>query len=458
MSRHGSKAGSEDFMRIKIPEKAKYIIDTIQAAGFEAYVVGGCVRDSILGREPEDWDITTSAKPEQVKGLFRRTIDTGIQHGTVTVMLDKEGFEVTTYRIDGKYEDSRHPKEVTFTPCLTEDLRRRDFTINAMAYNEEAGLVDIFGGLADMENKIIRCVGNAEDRFREDALRIMRAIRFSAQLGYAIEEKTREAIGELAVNLKQISAERIQVELVKLLTSQHPDFLRIAYETGVTKVILPEFDVAMETPQVHPHHQYNVGEHTLHALLHVAPEKCLRLAVLFHDIGKPATLTWDEKDGTTHFYEHPAVSEAMTKEILHRLKFDNDTIQKVARLVKYHDYGNGEEPTLKMVRRAANRIGEDIFEELLQVKRADVLAQSLYMREEKLESIRRWRELYQEIMECSQCVSLKTLAVTGSDLIAAGRKPGRELGVLLNNLLELVLEHPEYNTKDKLLEEAAKMP
>lgn len=445
-------------MRINIPEKAKYIIDTIQAAGYEAYVVGGCVRDSILGREPEDWDITTSAKPEQVKELFRRTIDTGIQHGTVTVMLDKDGFEVTTYRIDGKYEDGRHPKEVTFTPCLTEDLRRRDFTINAMAYNDEAGLVDIFGGLEDMESKIIRCVGSAEDRFGEDALRIMRAIRFSAQLGYAIEEKTGKAIAELAPSLKQISAERIQVELIKLLTSDHPDFLRIAYEAGVTKVILPEFDVAMETPQVHPHHQYNVGEHTLHALLNVAPGKNLRLAILFHDIGKPATLTWDEKDGTTHFYGHPAVSEVMAKEIMRRLKFDNDTIYKVARLVRYHDYGNGEEPTLKMVRRAVNKMGEDIFDELLQVKKADVLAQSMYMREEKLESIQRWRELYREIVERNQCVSLKTLAITGSDLIAAGRKPGRELGELLNKLLELVLEHPEYNTKDKLLEEAAKVP
>ena len=265
-------------IQIQIPEKAKYIIETIQNAGFEAYVVGGCVRDSILGRCPEDWDITTSARPEQVKQLFRRTIDTGIQHGTVTVMLDKEGFEVTTYRVDGKYEDSRHPKEVTFTPNLEEDLKRRDFTINAMAYNETEGLIDIFGGLKDIEAKLIRCVGNPEERFGEDALRIMRAIRFSAQLGYEIHEDTEAAIRKLAPTLQKISAERIQVELTKLLVSPHPDTLREAYDMGVTKVILPEFDAMMETPQKHKHHKYNVGEHTYgdragqeSALCHAAP-------------------------------------------------------------------------------------------------------------------------------------------------------------------------------------------
>ena len=246
---------------IILPEKVKFIIDTITEAGYEAYAVGGCIRDSILGRVPDDWDITTSAKPQQVKELFRRTIDTGIEHGTVTVMLDKDGFEVTTYRIDGEYEDSRHPKEVIFTANLIEDLKRRDFTINAMAYNEQAGLVDVFGGTEDIERKMIRCVGNAEERFTEDALRMMRAIRFSAQLGYEIEEGTKEAIRKLAGNLRNISAERIQVELVKLLVSPHPDYLRTAYETGVTKVVLPEFDACMETPQVHPHHCYNVGEH-----------------------------------------------------------------------------------------------------------------------------------------------------------------------------------------------------
>ena len=247
-------------VKINIPDKAKDVIGTIMAAGFEAYVVGGCVRDSVLGRTPEDWDITTSARPEQVKALFPHTVDTGLQHGTVTVMMGREGFEVTTYRIDGKYEDCRHPENVTFTPSLREDLQRRDLTINAMAYNEEQGLVDIFGGMEDISEGIVRCVGDPRERFREDALRILRAIRFSAQLGYVIEEGTRKAAAELAPLLSKISAERIQTELVKLLVSPHPEYLRLAYECKVTAVFLPEFDKAMETPQRHPHHCYSVGE------------------------------------------------------------------------------------------------------------------------------------------------------------------------------------------------------
>ncbi|MCM1091856.1 MAG: CCA tRNA nucleotidyltransferase [Muribaculum sp.] len=440
-------------IRISMPQKAKYIIKTITDAGFEAYVVGGCVRDSILGREPEDWDITTSARPEQVKALFPRTIDTGIRHGTVTVMLEKEGFEVTTYRVDGKYEDSRHPKEVIFTPSLKEDLRRRDFTINAMAYNEESGLVDIFGGMEDIERGIIRCVGDAEERFGEDALRIMRAIRFSAQLGYKIEEDTKQAIRKLAGTLERISAERIQVELVKLLVSPHPDYLRDAYDMGVTKVVLPEFDVCMRTPQFHLHHMYNVGEHILHSLTEVEPDRILRLAMLLHDIGKPAALEVDE-DGITHFHNHNVVGSDMAREILQRLRFDNDTINTVCRIVMYHDYGNSVKPDMRIVRRAVNKVGEDIFPLLFPVKRADILAQSDYMRQEKLDTIDLWEQLYHKIVEEKQCVSLKTLAVTGRDLIALGFRPGPDLGKLLNTLLELVLERPEYNTKEKLLEEA----
>lgn len=440
-------------VKIEIPEKAKYIIETIMDAGFEAYVVGGCVRDSILGREPGDWDITTSAKPEQIKALFRRTIDTGIQHGTVTVMLDKEGFEVTTYRIDGKYEDSRHPKEVIFTPSLEEDLKRRDFTMNAMAYNEKDGLIDIFGGITDIENKVIRCVGDARERFKEDALRIMRAIRFAAQLGYAVEENTRQAVEELAFTLQNISAERIQVELTKLLVSDHPDTLRMAYELGVTKVIFPEFDYMMETPQEHPHHQYNVGEHTLQALLQVEANKVLRFAVLLHDVGKPSTITTDA-EGVNHFKGHAVVSEAMSKKILKRLRFDNDTISKVSRLVLYHDYGNSLEPDMRMVRRAVNKIGEDIFPMILEIKRADILAQSRYLREEKLANLDKWGLLYEEMVRKQQCVSLKTLAVTGSDLITVGVKPGKELGDLLQALLQFVLDNPEDNTKETLLAKA----
>lgn len=439
-------------IQIVIPPKAKAIIKTITDAGFEAYIVGGCVRDSILGREPEDWDITTSARPEDVKALFGRTIDTGIQHGTVTVMLDKEGFEVTTYRIDGKYEDSRHPKEVTFTPSLAEDLRRRDFTINAMAYNEETGLVDLFGGLADIDQKIIRCVGDAEARFGEDALRIMRAIRFSAQLGYTIEEDTREAIRVLAPTLSAISAERIQVELMKLLVSAHPEYLRDAYELGITKVILPEFDICMETPQKHPHHRYNVGEHTIHAVMGIEADRILRLAMLLHDIGKPATLKTDE-DGTTHFHGHNVVGEKMAREILQRLRFDNDTIYKVCKIVMYHDYGNSVIPDQRIVRRAIHRIGEDIFPLLFTVKRADVGAQSDYLRKEKLDTIDQWERIYKQITAEKQCISLKMLAVSGKDLIAAGYTPGPRIGEKLEELLEAVLEDPTRNTREWLLEQ-----
>ena len=273
-------------MILEIPKNAETILHILEKAGYEAYVVGGCVRDSILGRSPDDWDITTSAKPEQVKALFHRTVDTGLQHGTVTVLMEKEGYEVTTYRVDGEYEDGRHPKEVTFTASLKEDLKRRDFTINAMAYNPSSGLVDLFGGLEDIERKIIRCVGDPLERFTEDALRIMRAVRFSAQLGFAIEEETRKALKVLAPNLKHVSAERIQVELVKLLMSPHPDYLRVAYEAGITAEFLPEFDACMTTSQNTPHHCYTVGEHILHSLCHVRADKVLRITMLLHDIGK----------------------------------------------------------------------------------------------------------------------------------------------------------------------------
>lgn len=438
-----------------MPEKVIYIIEKIAAAGFEAYAVGGCVRDSLMGRTPQDWDITTSARPEQVKAIFSRTVDTGLQHGTVTVMLDKEGFEVTTYRIDGKYEDSRHPKEVIFTPCLEEDLKRRDLTINAMAYNDERGLVDLYGGMADIQARVIRCVGEPRERFGEDALRVLRAIRFSAQLGYKLDGCTREAIKELAHTLRNISVERIQAELLKLITSPHPDYLREAYECGVTKVIFPEFDLIMETGQNHPHHCYSVGEHTLRSMKEIEPEKVLRLAMLLHDIGKPASLTRDQ-NGITHFHGHAQNGAGMAREILRRFKFDNETVDMVCKLVKYHDYGNDMEPDIRALRRAVNRIGQDVFPNLFPVKRADILAQSDYLRQEKLTELDCWQQLYQELQEKHQCVSLKTLAVKGSDLIGLGMKPGRELGDILNQLLELVLEEPERNTREFLLAEAQK--
>ena len=260
-------------MKIVLPEKVKFIIETLETHGYESYAVGGCVRDTMLHRTPGDWDITTQAKPEQVKEIFAEknihTIDTGIQHGTVTVMVEHEGFEVTTYRIDGEYEDARHPKNVQFTASLLEDLKRRDFTINAMAYNDKNGLIDAFDGVGDLERGVIRCVGCAMERFSEDALRMLRAVRFAAQLGFDIEAETKEAMVKLAPDIAKISAERIQTELVKLITSAHPGEIRTAWETGLTAVFLPEFDRMMATPQNTKHHCYSVGEHTVAALEHI---------------------------------------------------------------------------------------------------------------------------------------------------------------------------------------------
>lgn len=434
---------------IDAPISVMKIIETLEQAGFEAYAVGGCVRDSLLGRNPSDWDITTSARPEQVKALFSHTIDTGIRHGTVTVMLEHVGYEVTTYRIDGEYEDSRHPKEVIFTPLLTEDLKRRDFTINAMAWNPRAGIIDEFGGMEDLDEGIIRCVGSPEERFSEDALRMMRAVRFSAQLGYEIEPATKAAIRKLAPNLNHVSAERIQVELVKLVESMHPDYLRVAYETGITRVVLPEFDLCMETEQHNPHHCYTVGEHMLHSMLAVSSNRYLRLAMLLHDIAKPEKKKTDEQ-GIDHFHGHQEASEEMAKVILRRLKFDNETIRIVSRLIGFHDYRFPAER--RSVRRAVWKVGEDLFPMLLQVKEADTMAQSLYEREEKLEWIAKVEKLYREILKDRECLSLKDLAVTGRDLIRAGCAPGPELGRILNEMLQDVLEHPEHNNKEYLLQ------
>ena len=441
-------------MKINLPEKVNFIIDTLNKHGYEGYAVGGCVRDTMLSRVPQDWDITTSAKPEQVKALFRHTIDTGIQHGTVTVMLDHEGFEVTTYRIDGEYEDARHPKEVQFTSNLLEDLKRRDFTINAMAYNEKDGLVDAFDGLGDLERGIVRCVGNPKERFSEDALRMLRAVRFAGQLGFSIDEQTKQAIGELAPTIAKVSAERIQIELVKLMTAKHPEEIRTAYETGLTKVFLPEFDAMMETKQKNPHHCYSVGEHTIEALKAAPRDKVIRLAMLLHDVAKPVCKTTDE-DGIDHFYGHQDKGSEMARTILRRLKFDNDTTKRVCALVACHDH----KPKLeeKFVRRAIFKNGSEQYPAIFAVKRADTLAQSGYQREEKLADIDEYERLYHKIMKEEQCLSIRDLAVTGSDLIALGMEPGKRIGETLNQLLELVLEHPEWNTKEKLLEQVHKI-
>lgn len=434
-------------MKIELPKKVLFIINNLQLHGYEAFAVGGCVRDSILARRPQDWDITTSAKPEEIKKLFRRTIDTGIEHGTVTVLFGKDSFEVTTYRIDGAYEDSRHPKEVQFTNRLEEDLRRRDFTINAMAYNDQVRLVDVFGGMQDLNHHLIRCVGDPEERFSEDALRILRAVRFSAQLNFPIESATADAIRKLAPNLQNISAERIQAELVKLLVSPHPERIRDAYELGLTKVILPEWDAMEGVAQNTPHHKYDVAEHTLRALKNVKRDKILRLTMLFHDMGKPMMKTTDE-NGRDHFRGHALVSEELARSILHRLKFDNETIRTVTKLVCYHDYR--VEATPKNVRRAMNRIGVELFPYYLAVRLADAKAQSPYQKREKIENIVEMRQLYQEIIKKQECVTLRQLAVGGRELMDLGMKPGRELGSMLSELLEYVLDDPARNDKEIL--------
>jgi tRNA nucleotidyltransferase (CCA-adding enzyme) len=446
-------------MRFHIPNKVNDIIEELIGHGHEAYAVGGCVRDMVLGREPEDWDITTSATPLEVKKIFRRTVDTGILHGTVTVLIDKDHYEVTTYRLDGEYEDNRHPKQVSFTSSLAEDLKRRDFTINAMAYNEREGFVDLFGGLEDINRGLIRCVGSPEERFDEDALRILRAIRFSAQLGFTIEEETLKAIRTRCANLNNISAERIRVELTKLLISDHPDRLRDLYEVGITKVILPEFDAMMTTPQKNIHHIYNVGEHTIKAVEEIAGKlkeqrfssrerAILRWTMLLHDVEKPGTISVG-KDGQNHFYGHQEKGSVTAKNILRRLKFDNDTIDAVTHLIRWHDYRFVLTPA--GMRKAAAKIGRESMELLFEVNRADTSAKNPKYTVEKFERLEAARDLYQAIVDKEECVSLKEMKINGKDLIRLGLKPGREIGEILNRLLSMVLEEPEKNNADTLL-------
>ena len=437
---------------MRIPEQAVGIMKVLTDAGYEAYVVGGCVRDTLLHREPEDWDITTDASPAEVKRLFRRTVDTGIAHGTVTVMVGEKGYEVTTYRIDGDYEDARHPKEVIYTKSLEEDLRRRDFTINAMAYNDRAGLVDLFGGMDDLREKKIRCVGDPVERFGEDALRILRALRFSAQLDAEIEEKTYQALREAAPTLKKISAERIFSELTKLILSPHPEKLLLAYEAGVTAVILPEFDRCMKTPQHTPWHLAGVGEHTVKSMQAIRPDRILRLTMLMHDFGKPFTRTTDTK-GVDHFYGHAEVSAELAESVLMRMKCDHKTIRRVCNLIYFHDAGVREKLDKRAVRKLAAKVGREDFPLLLEVKAADNAAKSPYMREENREQIRKCADLFEEILREQDALTLHELRVSGKDLIAAGMRPGPEVGKTLEAMLADVIECPAHNPKEYLLEE-----
>lgn len=440
-------------MIIKLPQSVSLILKVLIDNEFSAFVVGGCVRDSILGKQPKDWDITTSAKPNQVKALFKRTVDTGLKHGTVTVLIDQEQFEVTTFRIDGEYEDNRRPKTVLFTQDLIEDLKRRDFTINAMAYNDSVGLVDVFNGQKDLKNKCIRCVGNPKERFNEDALRMLRAIRFCAQLNFEIEQRTENAIINQAHLIKNISAERIQAELCKLLISNNPEKFKLIYDYGLLEFFMPEFSPCFKTLQNNPHHKYNVGEHTLQALTYTPKNIMIRLTILLHDIGKPYTKTTD-KDGIDHFYRHAKMSTDLAHKILKRLKLDNKTIEYVTRLITYHDMRI--KPKEKNVRRAINKIGQDIFEYLLLVQEADLKAQSTYQQKEKLLTLLSINQLFNRIKHENQCISIKQLKVSGRDIIGLGIKQGKNIGEILSYLLDIVLENPEQNQKNVLLDLAKK--
>lgn len=396
-------------MTINMPKNVRLIIKVLEDNGYEAYAVGGCVRDAVLGREPNDWDITTSAMPETVKQLFRKTIDTGIAHGTVTVMIGGSGYEVTTYRIDGEYEDGRHPKNVEFTGNLVEDLKRRDFTINAMAYNDRNGIVDIFDGIGDLQRGVIKCVGNPTDRFHEDALRILRAVRFAAALDFQIEEKTKAAIEELAGNLRKISKERIQVELEKLFMSHHPDKLMIAYETGITKIVFDEADRLAAKGML---------EHILSMLSRLPQNHYLRWTGI---------LAMSDK-------EH-------VKEILKGLKFDNKTIDIVSRIV---EAAGRELPCSRgEVRKDIYEVGEDIY--LLYLEFLKVF------KEEKQEVIEDIEREYRSILEQGECISLRTLAVNGRDLMELGAARGAEVGEGLKMLLYKVLDNQDLNKREILL-------
>ena len=432
---------------IHIPDEVKTAISTLAANGFEAYIVGGCVRDSLLGGNPKDYDITTSAEPEEVEKIFGnfRVIETGIKHGTVTVLINKMPLEITTFRIDSDYSDNRHPENVTFTKSLEEDTARRDFTMNALAYNDERGICDFYGGTDDIKNKIIRCVGDADKRFGEDALRIMRAIRFSSVLGFEIEENTKRAVFKNKELLRNISSERIASELVKLLCGANVRKVLMEY-IDVLGVVIPELLPMKGFDQKNIHHIYDVLEHTAAAVENIEPTPVLRLTALFHDIGKPECFFM--KDGQGHFYGHADIGADMTTKILSRLKFDNNTKNTVTKLVKIHDVQIEETDTA--VKRCMNKHTPEIFFLLLKMKRADTLAQSPMCRE-RLEYLDRLEKRANEIINRKACFSMKDLAVNGNDLIKLGVKPGKELGNILKHLLEAVIEGKLPNDKNTLI-------
>lgn len=435
-------------MTMDMPKNVDIAINLLQSAGFEAYAVGGCVRDSLLGKTPNDWDITTSAKPEDMKSVFAdfHCIDTGIKHGTVTVVIDGEPLEITTFRLDGEYEDNRHPKSVTFTSNLGADLGRRDFTVNAMAYSKMTGTVDLFGGQNDLKNKIIRCVGDPDRRFNEDALRILRALRFASALDFEIEEKTAQSLLKNRALLGNISEERIAKELLKLVCGKGAkriltDFAPVLFE------ILPELQPMYKNSHDNPHHCYDIYEHTLIAVESIDPEPTLRFAMLLHDCGKPAVKKFDE-NGVAHFYGHQRISAEISAQILARLKVSNKFRDEILFLVSNHDRWELYENTEKMPR-YLSKFGLDGVLKLLKVMRADVLAQSPEYRY-RLDQIADAEEIAKNLAAQKPCLSLSELQINGRTLMDIGIPQGRKLGAVLAQLLDEVIDGVTKNTQEAL--------
>lgn len=435
-------------MTMDMPKNVDTAINLLQSAGFEAYAVGGCVRDSLLGKIPNDWDITTSAKPEDMKSVFAdfHCIDTGIKHGTVTVVIDGEPLEITTFRLDGEYEDNRHPKSVTFTADLGADLGRRDFTVNAMAYSKKTGTVDLFDGQNDLKNKIIRCVGDPDRRFNEDALRILRALRFASALDFEIEEKTAQSLLKNCALLGNISEERIAKELLKLVCGKGAkriltDFAPVLFE------ILPELQPMYKNSHDNPHHCYDIYEHTLIAVESIDPEPTLRFAMLLHDCGKPAVKKFDE-NGVAHFYGHQRISAEISAQILARLKVSNKFRDEILFLVSNHDRWELYENTEKMPR-YLSKFGLDGVLKLLKVMRADVLAQSPEYRY-RLDQIADAEEIAKNLAAQKPCLSLSELQINGRTLMDIGIPQGRKLGAVLAQLLDEVIDGVTKNTQEAL--------
>lgn len=434
-------------MKIEIPEYVQYALSALENNGFEAFIVGGAVRDAVIGNEVHDYDITTSASPHECISVFShdKIISTGIKHGTVTLVRDGSQTEITTYRIDGTYDDNRHPTEVSFSKSLKDDLARRDFTINAMAYSERTGIVDIFGGIKDTGNKLIRTVGDPIKRFSEDSLRILRALRFSATLGFDIEDKTSDAVFALKDSLANISSERIKAEYDRILVGRFcVDVLRRYRD--VFAVFMPEIAASFDFNQHNGHHRYDVFEHTLHAIDAAPPDISVRYALLFHDLGKPHCYSVDS-DGNGHFFSHENVSSEIADRICRRLKFDNAAREKICTLVKYH--GVQTEETGRAVKRLMCKIGKDMFRPLIDVKIADTIGQGVHP--ERLEHFRHLLAIYDEIIKKDECFSVRSLAVNGNDVQALGFR-GKEIGEALNLALEKVIDGEIKNDKNEIEE------